>query len=90
MLRRDFLKIGGGSLAALPLMRFTSFEPSESSPPEQRESTLWIHGSPYLGHSDYRKDFRGLTPNEIKSEMTHFRTAEPWRRAILFGLKHTK
>ena len=83
MLRRDFLKIGGVSLMAMPLMRFAA---SERRPPDKRESALWVHGSPYLGHSDYRKDFRGLSPYEIRKEIIHFRTAEPWRRMILFAL----
>jgi hypothetical protein len=85
MLRRDFCKISGLCLLALPVLGWDSPGPS---PPSPRESTLWIHGSPYLGHSDYRKDFRGLSPDEIKKEIVHFRTEEPWRRAILFGLRN--
>ncbi len=84
MLRRDFCKISGLCLLALPALGWDSPGPS---PPWERESALWIHGSPYLGNSDYRKDFRGLSPDEIQNEVIHFRTEEPWRRAILFGLK---
>ena len=85
MLRRDFCKISGLCLLALPVLGWDSPGPSPS-PPWARESALWIHGSPYLAHSDYKKDFRGLSPDEIKNEVIHFRTEEPWRRAILFGL----
>ncbi len=84
MLRRDFCKISGLCLLALPVLGRDSLSPSATPP---RESALWLHGSPYLGHSDYRKDFRGLSPDEINNEIIHFRTAEPWRRAILFGLR---
>ena len=83
MLRRDFCKVSGMSLLALPVLRFDLRHPS---PPGPRESALWIHGSPYLGHSDYRRDFRGLSADEIKQEIVHFRTAEPWRRMVLFEL----
>jgi hypothetical protein len=86
MMRRDFLKVSGIGLLALPLIKFDSLETNVSEGLAQRETSLWIHGSPYLGHSDYRKDFRGLSPEEIKQEIAHFRTAEPWRRMILFKL----
>jgi hypothetical protein len=84
MLRRDFCKISGMGLLAWPVLGFDSLDPSP--PPAPRESALWIHGSPYLGHSDFRKDFRGLSPDEMKFQIVHFRTDEPWRRAILFEL----
>jgi hypothetical protein len=83
MLRRDFCKVSGMCFLALPVLRF---DPINPSPPGPRESSLWIHGSPYLGHSDYRRDFRGLSANEIRLEIAHFRTAEPWRRMVLFEL----
>jgi hypothetical protein len=83
MLRRNFLKIGGTGLMAVPLLRFTAFQ---RRPPDRRESSLWVHGSPYLGHSDYKRNLRGLSPDEIRQELVHFRTAEPWRRMILFAL----
>jgi hypothetical protein len=84
MLRRDFFKLTASSLLVLPLMKLNNFSVRK---PAQRESSLWIQGSPYLGHSDYRHDFRELTPDEIKHEIVHFRTEEPWRRMILFGLE---
>jgi len=84
MLRRDFFKLTASSLLVLPLMKLDNFWVTE---PAQRESSLWIQGSPYLGHSDYRHDFRELTPDEIRHEIVHFRTEEPWRRMILFGLE---
>lgn len=84
MLRRDFFKLTASSLLVLPLMKLDNFSVSE---PEPRESSLWIQGSPYLGHSDYRHDFRDLTSDEIRHEIVHFRTEEPWRRMILFGLE---
>jgi hypothetical protein len=84
MLRRDFCKVSGMSLLALPVLGFHSLGPNRPGP---RETGFWVHGSPYLGHSDFKKDFRGLTPDEIHREIIHFRTAEPWRRAVLFRLK---
>jgi hypothetical protein len=84
MLRRDFLKITGMGLLSLPVLGFDSLGPSP--PTASRESVIWIHGSPYLGHSDFKRNFRGLSPDEIKQQIIHFRTDEPWRRAILFGL----
>ena len=81
MLRRTFLKLSGAGLVALPLLKYNISGAAFSNPPE---SSLWIHGSPYLGHSDLRWDFRGLSPSEIQAEIIHFRTAEPWRRQILF------
>jgi hypothetical protein len=83
MLRRDFCKVSGMCFLAYPILRLDWLDPS---PPEPGETGLWIHGSPYLGHSDYRKDFRGLSQDEIKLEIVHFRTAEPWRRMALFEL----
>lgn len=83
MLRRNFIKISGTGLLALPFMKLSSFG---SKSPGYRNSSLWIHGSPYLGHADYRKNFRGLSADEIQKELVHFRTADPWRRAILFKL----
>ena len=90
MLRRDFCKISGMGLLACPVLRFDSLDPSPPPAPAPRETILWIHGSPYLGHSDFRRDFRGLTPEETKYQLAHFRTDEPWRRAILFGLKEER
>lgn len=84
MLRREFCKVSGMCLMAYPVLRLGWLDPD--SPPGPRESGLRIHGSPYLGHSDYRNDFRGLSPDEITQEIVHFRTAEPWRRMALFGL----
>lgn len=84
MLRRDFFKITGTCLLSLPVLGFDFLGPDPS--PGPKESSLWIHGSPYLGHSDFRTDFRGLSPAEIKYELAHFRTDEPWRKAILFEL----
>jgi len=85
MLRRDFIKVGGAGLAALPLLSFDSLG-GRPPAPESRESTLWIHGSPYAGHADPRPSFRGLTPAEALAQIVHFRTAEPYRRTILFQL----
>ncbi len=88
MRRRDFLCLTGATLAAasvIPVLSGTS----RSDPPKTQsphETSLWIHGSPYLGHSDLRPDFRGLTPDEARLEIAHFRTDEPWRRKILFQL----
>jgi len=84
MLRRDFFKLTGAGFLVLPLMRLDNFGAEK---PRQKSSSLWIQGSPYLGHSDYRHDFRKLTPDEIRQEIVHFRTEEPWRRMILFGLE---
>jgi len=86
MLRRDFIKVGGAGLAALPLLSFDSPGDRLTLAPESRESTLWIHGSPYAGHADPRSSFRGLTPAEVRAQIVHFRTAEPYRRTILFKL----
>jgi hypothetical protein len=84
MQRRDFLKITGLGLLAFPVLEFGSLGPGP--PSFSRESAIWIHGSPYLGHSDFKRDFRGLSPAEIKRQIAHFRTDEPWRRAMLFEL----
>jgi len=84
MLRRNFIRVLGMSLVSLPGLNFMSRGPI--SPIAPKESSLWIHGSPYLGHSDFKRNFRGLSPAEIKHQITHFRTDEPWRRAILFEL----
>jgi hypothetical protein len=84
MWRRDFLKITGMGLLSLPVLGFDSL--GSSPPTVSGESAIWIHGSPYLGHSDFKRDFRGLSPDEIRQQIIHFRTDEPWRRAILFGL----
>ncbi len=88
MRRRDFLK---GSVAVLAASAVVQTWPRASfgAPdldPGSVESALWIHGSPYLGHSDFRSDFRGLEPEEARREIIHFRTAEPWRRKILFRI----
>lgn len=88
MQRRDFLKRSFAVLAAsavIPAWPEASFG-APGLDPESVDSMLWIHGSPYIGHSDYRRDFRGLTPEEARREIIHFRTAEPWRRKILFRL----
>jgi hypothetical protein len=84
MLRRDFFKLTGMGLLTLPILGFDSLGPSPPAAP--RESAIWIHGSPYLGHSDFKGDFHGLSPAEVRQQIIHFRTAEPWRRAILFEL----
>lgn len=84
MLRRDFLKLTGMGLLCLPVLELDAFGPSPPALPG--DSGIWIHGSPYLGHSDFKRDFRGLSPAEIKQEIAHFRTDEPWRRSILFAL----
>jgi len=84
MLRRDFCKISGMCLLIYPALKLSGL--ASGSPPGPRESGLWIHGSPYLGHSDFRSNFRGLSQDEIKKEIVHFRTAEPWRRMALFEL----
>ena len=85
MQRRDFLKIGGAGLLSIPLFRL--FESAPPQPPlsvKPPEEILWIHGSPYLGHSDVHENFRGLSPQEIQLQIIHFRTPEPWRRKMLF------
>jgi len=84
MLRRDFLKITGLGLLTLPVLGHNSLSPGP--PADSGGSAIWIHGSPYLGHSDFKRDFHGLSPAEIRQEITHFRTDEPWRRAMLFEL----
>ena len=84
MLRRDFFKVTGMGLLTLPILGFDSLSPSPPTGPG--ESPIWIHGSPYLGHSDFKRDFHGLSPSEIKQQIAHFRTDEPWRRAMLFEL----
>lgn len=91
MRRRDFLCLTGATLAAasvVPALSGTS--PSDLRNPQSsgspQETSLWIHGSPYLGHSDLRPSLRGLTPEEARLEIAHFRTDEPWRRKILFQL----
>ncbi len=85
MHRRDFLALSAAGLAA-GLFLPGSDSGGPDAPAFPVESSLWLHGSPYLGHSDFRRDFRGLTPDEARLEMAHFRTAEPWRRTILFRL----
>jgi hypothetical protein len=82
--RRTFLKLSGATAAVLPLIDWDAVALEDLGP---RERDLMIHGSPYLGHAHYRRSFCGLTPEEIRKEMIHFRTAEPWRRAALFGLR---
>ncbi len=88
MHRREFLKESLAVLAAsavIPAWPEASFG-APGLDPGPADSGLWIHGSPYLGHSDFRRDFRGLTPEEARREIVHFRTAEPWRRMILFRI----
>jgi hypothetical protein len=84
MRRREFFRVSGMCLLAFPVLRPSW--PAPGGPPGPRESAVWIHGSPYLGHSDFRASFRGLSPEGIKREIVHFRTAEPWRRKVLFAL----
>jgi len=88
MRRRDFLKASAAVVAAsavVPAWPGASFGAPDLDPGSV-ESALWIHGSPYLGHSDFKGDFRGLKPEEARREIIHFRTAEPWRRKILFRI----
>lgn len=88
MHRREFLKDGFAVLAAAAVIpawpEASCGAPALDAGPV--DSGPWIHGSPYLGHSDFRRDFRGLTPEEARREIVHFRTAEPWRRKILFRI----
>jgi hypothetical protein len=87
MHRRDFFKIGGASFAAFSLLAPLKTGPGQHDPEyEGQPSTTWITGSPYLGHSDYRKSFRNLSFDEIQRELIHFRTEEPWRTRKLFGV----
>lgn len=86
MRRRDFLKGSLAGLAASAILPVWNNDTYGAADPDPSDSTLWIHGSPYLGHSDFRRDFRGLTPDEARREIIHFRTAEPWRRNILFRI----
>jgi len=83
MLRRSFFKLTGMGVLSLPLMRSGIFDGEAPGP---REALPWNHGSPYVGHADKRPHFRGLAPDQIMHEMAHFRTEEPWRRKIVFGL----
>ncbi len=88
MLRREFIKDSFAVLAASAVIPAWS-EAAFGAPgpaPGPVDAGLWIHGSPYAGHSDFRRDFRGLTPEEARLEIAHFRTAEPWRRKILFRI----
>lgn len=84
MKRRDFLKIGGVGLLSIPFSRLFGSPPPQPPVSVKPEETLWIHGSPYLGHSDLRENFRGMSPKEIRLQIGHFRTPEPWRRKMLF------
>ena len=86
MRRRDFLKASAASLAVSSLLPVWNMDARGADDRALTDSTLWFHGSPYLGHSDFRRDFRGLTPDEARLEIAHFRTAEPWRRKILFRI----
>ena len=86
MRRRDFLKVSAAGMAASSLLPGWAKPSFGEADPAGSDSTLWLHGSPYLGHSDFRRDFRGLTPDEARLEIAHFRTDEPWRRKILFRL----
>lgn len=86
MLRRDFLKGSLAGLAASALLPVLNKDTYGADDPELSDSVLWLHGSPYLGHSDFRRDFRGLTPDKARLEIVHFRTDEPWRRKILFRI----
>jgi hypothetical protein len=83
MQRRDFFKVSGVNAMALGVLKGTAWAiPGPGFEP----SPTWNHGSPYLGHSDRRPHFRGLTPQQIQHEIAHFRTSEEWRRIMLFGL----
>ncbi len=86
MRRRDFLCLTGATLAAASVVPVLGGAPHSipRNPQFPRESSLWIHGSPYLGHSDFRPTLRGLSPEQARLEIAHFRTDEPWRRKILF------
>lgn len=84
MLRREFCKVSGICLLAYPALSWGRRDAGGLRGP--KEASLWIHGSPYLGHSDFRTSFRGLSPDGIRHEIVHFRTAEPWRRKVLFSL----
>ncbi len=88
MRRRDFLCLTGATLAAASAVPALGgiLQPVAQTPGSARESSLWIHGSPYLGHSDLRPSLRGLTPEQARLEIAHFRTDEPWRRKILFQI----
>jgi len=86
VLRRDFVKGSAVALAASALLPAWTSDVRDTVDRGHRDSTLWVHGSPYLGHSDFRRDFRGLTPEEARREIVHFRTAEPYRRKILFRI----
>ncbi len=83
MLRRNFFKLTGIGILSLPMMKSGIFNRKAPGP---HEALPWNHGSPYLGHADMRSSFRGLSPDQVTREMVHFRTAEPWRMKILFGL----
>ena len=83
MQRRDFFKLTGCAVLALPEMNPRLLGADEG---RRSESSPWIHGSPFLGHADMRSHFRGLAADQIAREIVHFRTAEPWRKRILFGL----
>jgi len=87
MQRREFCKIGGFGLMAIPFLPSRLSGQPQPPVPGKPEQILWIHGSPYLGHSDLRQDFRGLDPTDIRLQIAHFHTAEPWRRKMLFKLK---
>jgi hypothetical protein len=87
MERREFFRIGGLGLLSIPFLPPLGTPlPPQSPVSAKPEETLWIHGSPYLGHSDFREDFRGLDSASIRLQIVHFRTAEPWRRKMLFNL----
>jgi hypothetical protein len=52
----------------------------------QNECELWNQGSPYLGNSDRRSSFHGLSFEEARQQLVHYRTVAPWRRKQLFRL----
>ena len=52
----------------------------------KRDATFDINPPDYRIREEVYRDFRGLSANEIKLEIAHFRTAEPWRRIVLFEL----
>jgi hypothetical protein len=85
MLRREFCINSCLVLAAAAFLRTRASVPCRAEPPGPEEEP-WIQGSPYLGHADYRLQFRGLPPAEAWKQIVHFRTAEPWRRKRLFKL----
>ncbi len=87
MQRRDFIIYSGIAIAgATTTAPFSLSHSSGEAFPKRPNRDCWTHGSPYLGHSDQRPGFRGLKPEQIRHELIHFHTAEPWRKTLLFRL----